>query len=182
MVVMFFANGFEETEAIAPLDIMRRAGLDVVTVSINETAEVVGSHGITYTADTTADKLDADGTYEAVILPGGMPGTTNLGNCDKVCETLKNSAAKGSVIAAICAAPSVLGGLGLLAGKKAVCYPGFEDKLEGAVVADTPVAVDGKVITAKAMGAAYEFGLALVTALRGADAAEKVAASAFIAK
>ena len=174
MVVMFFANGFEETEAIAPLDIMRRAGLDVVTVSINETAEVVGSHGITYTADTTADKLDADGTYEAVILPGGMPGTTNLGNCDKVCETLKNSAAKGSVIAAICAAPSVLGGLGLLAGKKAVCYPGFESELMGATISGLPAVCDGKVITAKGPGATVDFAAEIITKLKGAGVAAEL--------
>ncbi len=180
MVYMFFANGFEETEAIAPLDIMRRAGIEVKTISINPSREVTGSHGITYVADTTAADIDASVMPEAVILPGGMPGTTNLGACDAVCAALKRAYDAGKVVAAICAAPSVLGQLGLLEGKKAVCYPGFEDKLLGAKVEKGPVVVDGRVITAKAMGAACEFGLALVTALVGSDAAKKVADSAFI--
>jgi len=180
MVVMFFANGFEETEAIAPLDIMRRAGIEVLTVSINDTCEVTGSHGIRYIADTTVKEYDSSAAYEAAILPGGMPGTLNLGACEEVCAQLKKTASEGGIVAAICAAPSVLGGLGLLKGKKAVCYPGFEDKLEGASVQDAGVVTDGKVITAKAMGLACDFGLALVTALCGKEAAEKVAASAFI--
>lgn len=180
MIIMFFADGFEETEALAPLDIMRRAGLDVTAVSINDTVEVTGSHGIKFIADTTASALDLTKAYDAVILPGGMPGTLNLGKSSAVKEALIRAYEADSVIAAICAAPSVLGGLGLLKGKKAVCYPGFEDKLEGASVSSAKVVVDGNVITAKAMGAAYDFGLALVTELAGREAAQKVADSAFI--
>jgi len=178
---MFFADGFEETEAIAPLDIMRRAGLDVVTVSLNASNEVTGSHGIRYTADITASGLDVTKVYEAVVLPGGMPGTLNLGKSAAVKEVLLRCANAGSVIAAICAAPSVLGGLGLLKGKKAVCYPGFEDKLDGAEVVDAKVVTDGNVVTAKAMGAAYDFGLALVDAICGdSETSRKVADAAFI--
>lgn len=181
MIIMFFADGFEETEAIAPLDIMRRAGLEVLTVSINPTTEVTGSHGIKYIADTTAAALDITKVYEAVVLPGGMPGTLNLGKSAAVKETLLRAANAGSVVAAICAAPSVLGGLGLLKGKKAVCYPGFEDKLDGAEVVDAKVVTDGNVVTAKAMGAACEFGLALVDAICGdSDTSAKVASAAFI--
>lgn len=180
MVIMFFADGFEETEAIAPLDILRRAGLDVTTVSIYDRREVTGSHNITYTADITVNEFDADAAYEAVILPGGMPGTTNLGASCAVKKALKTASANGSVIAAICAAPSVLGENGLLNGKKATCYPGFEGKCTGAKMCDAQVVCDGSVITARAMGAACEFGLALAAKLAGKDAADKVAASAFI--
>ncbi len=180
MIVQFYADGFEEAEALVPLDLMRRAGLEVTAVSINPTPVVTGAHGIVFTADTTADRLDFTCTPRAVILPGGMPGTTNLGKCALVKEMLLRAYRAESVVAAICAAPSVLGGLGLLRGRHATCFPGFEKQLEGAVCENKQVVTDGNVITGRAMGAAYEFGLTLVKELVSEEAAAKVASSAFI--
>ena len=176
---MFLANGFEETEAIAPLDLLRRAGADVKTVAVGtETCVVTGSHGITVTADAheaNADFSDA----EMVILPGGLPGAHNLFASEYVKTALLTADKNGGYLAAICAAPYVLGQHGFLRGKKATCYPGFEDKLTGAVKVSDPVAVDGKIITAEAMGAAIPFGLALVTALYGKEAADKIASAIY---
>ena len=163
MVVLFLANGFEEIEALTPLDLLRRAGVEVVTVGIGGKT-VTGSHGITVMADT--DVLPS-GDIDMVILPGGMPGAANLDASPMVAEALTKAEASGGYLAAICAAPMVLGHQGYLVGKRAVCFPGFEAELTGAVVdPDAFVVRDGHVITAKGMGAALDFGLALVTALK----------------
>ena len=163
MVVLFLANGFEEIEALTPLDLLRRAGVEVVTVGIDGKA-VTGSHGITVMADT--DTLPR-GDIDMVILPGGMPGASNLDASPMVAEALTKAQASGGYLAAICAAPMVLGHQGYLIGKRAVCFPGFEEELTGAVVdPDAFVVRDGHVITAKGMGAALDFGLALVAVLR----------------
>ncbi len=157
MVYMFLAEGFEETEAIGCLDVLRRAEIDVKTVAIAEKT-VTGSHGVTVLADMTADEVDS-GKIDGVILPGGMPGTTNLQKDKTVIESIKICNEKNGLVAAICAAPMILGELGLLNGKAAVCYPGFEKYLEGAMVDKNAfVAIDGNIITAKGAGAAMLFG------------------------
>ena len=173
MVLVFLADGFEESEAILPIDILRRAGLDVVTVAIGEDRNVSGSHGLTLRADVTAETLP-DCTPEMVFLPGGMPGTKNLDASPVVKTYLEKAYTEGSFMAAICAAPMVLGRQGLLQGKNATCYPGFEQYLAGATVGGDVVA-DGKVITGKGMGVALPFALKLVEALRGKEAAEAIA-------
>ena len=142
MVYIFLADGFEEIEALAPVDILRRAEVDVKMVSINDKLEVTGSHGIAVHADVLLKEVSEKA--DMLILPGGMPGTLNLQKCQPLCDMLKKA---DGYVAAICAAPSVLGGLGLLKGKKATCYPGFEDKLEGAECVCDPVVVSGKTIT-----------------------------------
>ena len=175
MIYIYLANGYEETEMIAPLDLIRRAGLEVKTVSVTADAMVTGSHGITVKADTTVFDADYDVTKaDMVILPGGLPGTTNLEASEQVKNALTYAFENGKYVCAICAAPSVLGKMGILKGKKAVCYPGFEKYLDGAINTDKRCEHDGKVITAVGMGAAVEFGLTIVAALCGKEVAEKL--------
>lgn len=172
MILVFLAPGFEESEAIVPLDILRRAGLDAVTVSIGEDEAVTGSHGVTVQADITAEALP-ECLPEMLVLPGGMPGTKHLDSSPFVREYLEKAYLKGAYLAAICAAPMVLGKQGLLIGKKATCYPGFEQYLTGAEVGGDVVR-DGNVITGRGMGVAVEFGLKLVETLRGKEKAEAI--------
>ncbi len=184
MVYVFLADGFEEIEALTPVDMLRRAGVEVKTVCIypdRENKIVMGSHGIPVAADLGADEAEKipDG-LEMVILPGGMPGAKNLDESALVDAYLRYAAEKDLYMAAICAAPFVLGRRGLLAGKKAVCYPGFEEELKGAVVTDAAVETDGKVITACGMGAAVKFGGALVRLMKG-ETEEKAMLSAILA-
>ena len=172
MVYMFLAEGFEEIEALCPLDLLRRAGVAVTTVGIGG-EYITGSHGITVKTDI-CDKDAKITDTEMVILPGGMPGTTNLDASELVHRALDKAKEEGAYIAAICAAPMILGKRGELSGKQAVCYPGFEKYLEGAEVPQAKVAVDGKYVTARGMGVALEFGLALVSALCGKDKADEL--------
>lgn len=173
MVYIFLAQGFEEVEALAPIDVLRRGGVDVVTVGVGS-KQITGSHRITVTADITTDELDFEG-IEAVILPGGMPGTKNLEADDTVISAVRYCAERGYLIGAICAAPSILGHLGLTEGKRATAFPGFEGELAGALPpADGFVERDGNIITAKGMGVAADFGLELLAALKGEAAAGKV--------
>lgn len=175
---MFLADGFEEVEALCPLDILRRAGVEVTTVGVGRDV-IRGAHGITVFADIP-DTMYRDANPEMIILPGGMPGAKNLDECRTVDAALRAAHRKGAFVAAICAAPFVLGKRGMLEGKRAVCYPGFEDELVGAVVdGERTVVRDGRVITAKGMGAAFEFGLELVRALRDDETAEKIRNSVF---
>ena len=172
MIYIFLANGFEEIEAICPIDILKRGGLDVKTVGVTGKT-VTGAHGIPFVCDMEIGEISADA--ECLILPGGMPGTLNLANCPKLKELLLKAQKDGRFIAAICAAPSVLGAYGILKGKKAVCYPGFEEKLDGATVRDELCVTDGKIITAKGPGAAAEFGFSILSALKGeTETAEKL--------
>lgn len=173
MVYMFLANGFEEVEALCPLDLLRRAGVQVTTVSVGGGDMVVGSHGIAVQADMP-DTMYRDASPEMVILPGGMPGSKNLDESRTVDVALKAAKSCDGYLAAICAAPMVLGKRGYLEGKTATCFPGFEEYLKGATLAGdgVRVVIDGKVITAAGMGVALEFGLSLVAALKGMDAAE----------
>lgn len=169
---MFLADGFEETEALAPLDILRRGGVEVQTVGVTG-GYVTGAHGITVKADILPPIALKDNT-EAVILPGGGVGTQNLDASVLVKEAVQSAYGSGKLICAICAAPSVLGKMGLLRGKKATCYPGFEKYLDGAELSEANVAESGNVITANGMGAALDFGFAVLARLRGADKAEEV--------
>ena len=170
MIYMFLAPGFEEIEALMPLDLMRRAGLDVTTVGVGG-LDVTGSHGITVKADITDSEFN-DNSPECVILPGGMPGTKNLDASAVVHAALDSALENNALICAICAAPMILGKRGILRGKNATCFPGFEGELEGATISDCRVVRDGNVITAAGMGVALEFGLELVAALKGKAVAE----------
>lgn len=201
MIYMFFAPGFEEVEALAPLDLLRRAGLEVTTVAVRDAAyaatltyyrnigtcatnlwsedtrQVTGAHGITVTADMTegtfVGRLIKDFAPEALILPGGMPGTANLDASPVVELALELAAAKGSYLCAICAAPLVLGKRGYLVGKRATCFPGFEEYLEGATVGGKVIR-DGHFITAAGMGVAQEFGLEIISVLLSPEKAGEI--------
>lgn len=175
MIYVFLAEGFEEMEALAPVDILRRAGLEVNTVGV--TGKVVsGSHKIPVTADITADDVDFS-CMEAVVLPGGLPGTHNLDASDVVRKSVEYCFNNDKYIAAICAAPSVLGHMGILEGKKATCFPGFEKELSGAEYTSDSVTVDGKVITAKGAGVSIQFALKLTEILKDKETADKLFAS-----
>ncbi len=175
MIYEFFADGFEETEAVTPLDMLIRAGADIKTVSIGESKTVNGAHGIKIVADITIDEINS--IPEMIILPGGMPGAKNLRNCKKLCDLISDTAQNGGFIAAICASPYILGEMGLLKGKNAICFPGFEDKLYGAVLSDKKVVRDGQFITACGMGVSLQFGIELVSSLFGKEISEKLMAS-----
>lgn len=178
MVYLFLADGFEEIEALTPVDMLRRAGIDVTTVSINETATVNGAHGIKVIADTTADKV-SPGDIDAVILPGGLPGADNLRMDKTVNEFINKAAENGKLLCAICAAPRILGEKGLLKGKKATCFPGFEKYLEGAFAGDYGCIRDGNVITAKSMGKAVDFSTEIISALKDSETAKRIKNSIF---
>ena len=175
---IFLAEGFEEVEAITPLDLLLRVGVNIKTVGVGS-HEIKGAHGISVKTDLCTCELSVD-SCDVVILPGGMPGTLNLAANDTVSATVDAVAKKGGLVCALCAAPSILGQKGLLDGKNATCYPGFEDKLVGANVTGERVCTDGNIITAKGAGAATEFGLAIVKYLCGQETADKLA-HAFIA-
>lgn len=175
MIYMFLAHGFEETEALTPLDLLRRAGIEVTTVGIGGEL-VTGSHGITVQADIV-DSVFHDDKPDMVILPGGMPGTRNLDASPVVDAALRATAACDGYLAAICAAPMVLGKRGLLKGKRAICFPGFEKFLDGAILSNRHVVRDGKTVTAAGMGVALDFGMELVAMLCGDVAAENLRAS-----
>ncbi len=173
--IVFLANGFEEMEATGTIDILRRGGVEVSIVSINSGREAVGAHGMTYVADQTLAEANC-AEADALILPGGMPGATNLNECQPLRQLLTAHFEQGKLVAAICAAPLVLGSLGFLKGRRATCYPGFEDQLTGAVATGEAVEVDDNVITGKGPGLVFNFGLALVACLQGVEAADEVAA------
>lgn len=173
MVYVFLANGFEETEAIAPIDIMRRAGLQVCTVAVGGET-VKSTHGINIVCDIKEDELSMDSDFEAIVLPGGMPGTLNLENSEKVRFFIDRAVDKNKLIGAICAAPSILGHKGILNGKKATCFPGFEEDLKGSDVKTDGVCRDGNIITAKGAGVALDFGFELVKYLVSDETANKI--------
>lgn len=174
MVYVFLAEGFEEVEALTPVDCLRRAGKDVCTVGIGGTV-IKGSHGIPVTADLADSAFQAGDSLEMVVLPGGMPGTIHLGESSTVQEALNFCVSNDKWIAAICAAPSILGARGLLSDKTATCYPGFEEKLLGCNTVAEPVCQDGWIITGRGPGAAMDFALKLVEVLCGKDTACKIA-------
>ena len=175
MVYIFLAEGFEEIEALTAVDLLRRAGVEVTTVGIGG-EYIAGSHNITVKADKKDTDVSPD-DLEMVVLPGGMPGTTNLDNSGAVETFLCAALEKDAYIAAICAAPSILGKRGILRGKFATCYPGYEKYLEGASAEDCDVTVCENVICGRAMGCATDFALELVEALCGSETAEKIRAA-----
>ena len=179
MIYVFLANGFEEIEALTPVDLLKRAGFEVKTVAVGESKTVVGSHGIGIVADITEAEFLYD-SVEAIILPGGMPGTTNLEQSAKVIDAIVQSMVNNSLIGAICAAPSILGICGCLKGRKATCFPGFEEYLDGATVVNERVVRDENIITAKGMGCATEFALCIIEALANKEKADEIAISAII--
>lgn len=172
-IFIHFADGFEEIEALAPVDILRRAGCDVTIVSMMDRKEVTSSRGVKIVADKLFEEMNY-AEADMLVLPGGMPGSKNLdehkGLKDKIVEANKS----GKWIAAICAAPMVLGHLGLLKGKKATCYPGNEPDLIGATVTGASVEEDGNIITAKGAGVSVKFGLALAEVLVGKEKADEI--------
>jgi 4-methyl-5(b-hydroxyethyl)-thiazole monophosphate biosynthesis len=170
MIYVFLADGFEEIEALTPVDMLRRAGGEVTTVGVGG-KNIRGAHGITVTADITDDEaskiLEGGETPEMVVLPGGMPGADNLNASAVVDSFIRSACNSGAFVGAICAAPYILGDRGILKGKRAVCYPGFENHLTGAAVSDAGAVRDGNIITGRAMGAALPFSLELVEAMFG---------------
>ncbi|MDR1003133.1 MAG: DJ-1/PfpI family protein [Oscillospiraceae bacterium] len=171
MVYLFLANGFEEMEALAPLDILRRANISVLSVGVGGII-IEGAHGVKVTADIGESEVDFS-SMDMIILPGGGLGTENLGRSDTVKRAIAHCFENGKHMAAICAAPSVLGECGVLKGRRAVCFPGFEEQLEGAVIPSGEfVVTDGNITTAKSAGHALAFGIELVRVLKG-DALSK---------
>lgn len=172
-VSVFLADGFEEIEGLTVVDILRRAGVKVTTVSVMGRKEIHGAHNIEVKADTLLEEMDFAETY-MLVLPGGMPGTLHLKECEKLRELLLKYDKEEKLIAAICAAPSVLGELGLLKGRKACCYPSFEEKLNTDKVVFDAVAVDGHITTSRGMGTALTFALELTAQLCGREKAEEI--------
>ncbi|MBQ7926780.1 MAG: DJ-1/PfpI family protein [Lachnospiraceae bacterium] len=172
-IAMFFSEGYEEVEAIAVVDICRRCGLEIDMVSITEEPFVKSSHGIVVGMDKTFSQVDF-GEYDMLVLPGGLKGTQGLEAFEPLMEQIDRFYEKGKYIGAICAAPSIFGHRGILKGRKACCYPGFEQELTGATVSRENVAVDGHVVTSRGMGTATDFGLAIAAIFCGQDKAEEI--------
>ena len=175
-VYIFLADGFEDIEGLTIVDLMRRAGIDIQTVSIKETKEVTTSHGISLLTDCTFTETDFSDA-DMLVLPGGMPGTRYLAEYEPLMELLKSFYNNGGKVAAICAAPSVFAQLGFLKGRKATSYPSFMDKLDGAVTTEEPVAVDGNVTTSRGLGTAIDFALSLIGQLEGMEKAKEIGES-----
>ena len=171
---IFLADGFEEIEALTVVDLLRRANIEISTVSIMGRKNVTGSHNITVEADALLEETDFD-SLDMLILPGGMPGTTNIADCKALTDKIKEFDEKDKMLCAICAAPTVFGKLGILKGKKACCFPGREDDLLGADVQTSSVTKDGHFITSRGMGTAIDFGLAIIEHYQGSDAATSMA-------
>lgn len=176
MIYVFLADGFEEIEALAPVDLLRRAGLTVQTVGVTGKT-VTGNHNISVTADILPTEVILNEAVQAIVLPGGLPGAKNLDADEAVSRAVAFAAEKGKLLCAICAAPFLLGKRGLLNGKEAICFPGFEQDLQGAKISEQSVCRDGNIITAKGMGVATEFGLKIVETLLGANTAAQLRAT-----
>ena len=176
MNYIFLADGFEEIEGLMVVDLLRRADIDITMISISGKRQVTGAYGIPVIADAVFKEVDFN-NKEMLILPGGMPGTTNLMEHEELIKLLTDHNRAGKMIGAICAAPSVLGMNGILKGKHATCFPGFEEKLLGAVYVNEKVVQDKNIITSKGLGTALEFAAAIIEYYKGKEAAEKIKAS-----
>ena len=177
MICLFLAEGFEEIEALTVVDLCRRAGLDITTVSITEETLVMGSHKIPVVADTVMSNVDWD-SADVLVLPGGKLGTQNLASCDVLTSKLDAHVAAGKLACAICAAPAlVLGERGLVDGKRACCYPGLENHLKGAEVTANNVTVDGNIVTSRGLGTSIDFALAIIEKLDSKEKADEIARS-----
>ncbi len=172
-VLIHFADGFEEIEAITPIDVLRRAGCEVVTVSVTGNSEVTSTRGVTLVADTHFLEADYDHA-DMIVLPGGQPGANNLNKHEGLKKEIQEFYRQGKFVAAICAAPLVLGSTGILKGKRATCYPGTEPQLTGATCTGNGVERDGHIITGKGPGFALDFALLLAEVLAGKDKAKEV--------
>ena len=175
-VLVFFAEGFEEIEALTVVDLVRRAGIDISMVSIDGSKKVTGSHGISVDMDESIYDISFD-EAQMIVLPGGMPGTRNLEANDDLMRNVDDFCSSGKYVAAICAAPTILGHRGLLVNKKACCYPGMEEQLQGATVTKDKVTVADKIITSRGLGTAIPFALKIVEMLIDKDAADKLSSA-----
>lgn len=174
MVGVFFAQGYEEIEALTVVDLLRRANIEVKMISVTGEWLVSGSHGIRVEMDMLLETVDFE-QVEMIVLPGGMPGTLGLASCSLLMEQVNRFVSQKKAVGAICAAPTILGRLGLLEGRKACCYPGMEEELIGAVVVQDSVVKEGTLLTSRGMGTAIAFGLAIIALLQGEEAAERMA-------
>ena len=172
MVYMFLADGFEEIEALAVVDILRRGGVEIKTVSIGENLFVTGAHNISVKSDISANEIKMDA--QCVILPGGLPGTTNLGKSSVVEKTVMDCYKNGGIIAAICAAPSVFYKYGLLNEKKATAYPGYDEEMPLCNYTGRDVETDGNIITSKGAGTAHLFGFEILKVLKNEETAQSI--------
>ena len=173
MVYMLLGTGFEETEAIAPLDLLRRAGVEIQTVGLNGKV-IYGSHGIGVEADIEIGQLDLT-ALEMIILPGGLGGVASIRACDAAMKAVRFAWENGKYTAAICAGPTVLADLGIVDDKNATCYPGCEENMGSANMVEAPAVTDGKLITGTSAGCAIPFGLALIAALKGQEESDRIA-------
>lgn len=173
MIYIFLANGFEEIEALAPVDFLLRAGIEVKTVGVSGKM-CKGAHGISVEADILPEDVVLDENVQGIILPGGMPGAENLNNSSYVQKAIDYCAENNKIIGAICAAPFILGRKGLLEGKNATCFPGFEDELKGASLVEDGVIIDGSIVTARGAGVAWEFGAAICSIITGEEKALQI--------
>ncbi len=171
---VFFGTGYEEIEALTVVDILRRAGVETMMVSVTDAKSVTGSHNIKVEMDALISEISFE-QIDVIVLPGGMPGTQRLEACESLMAQVDAFASQDKIVAAICAAPSILGHRGILRGKKACSYPTFESHLEGAQVQNEPAVTDGNLITGRGMGTAIPFALAILEKLQGKEAADKMA-------
>ena len=176
---VFLATGFEEIEALGTVDILRRGGIRVTTVSIMGDLKVMGAHNIPVIADYVFEDVDFSNT-DALILPGGIPGSNHLNTCTRLKELILEKHKEDKILAAICAGPMVLGGLGLLKGRKACCFPYFEPTMTGAIPTDNGVEQDGNIITCKGPGFVFDFGLTILKSSRDEEIADGVSAALLV--
>ena len=178
MIYMLLGTGFEETEAIAPLDLLRRADIPVATVGLNGKV-IRGSHGICVTADLEIGQLDLT-AMEGIILPGGLGGVASIKACPAALEAVRFAWENGKLVAAICAGPTILAQLGITDGRQATCYPGCEEQMGSAIMVPAAAVTDGNLVTGTSAGCAVPFGLALIEALKGKEAAAAIEAQIVI--
>jgi 4-methyl-5(b-hydroxyethyl)-thiazole monophosphate biosynthesis len=179
--VLFLATGFEETEAVGTVDVLRRGDIQTSIVSISEEHKVTSAHGVSIIADALFTEIDFS-DIDALILPGGMPGASDLNSCEPLKQLLVKHYEEGKLVAAICAAPLVLGGLGLLKGRRGTCYPGFEQYLTGVILSNETAVTDGNVITGKGPGFVFDFALSIVAYLQTESSADSIAKGLLISQ